>query len=161
MIKKICVYDMDGTIVDSTHRYAVKEGKIDLEHWIKHDKPEFILKDECLPLADRYRHDLQNHEVFVIIATARACIKGDANYRYIDSVLGMPDRFIHRQGRKDHRGGAALKLAAIKPLLNLKQFKSAVIHIYEDNINYLHDLCVGLNSNHLTVGHFNPSMQGH
>lgn len=162
MIKQIKIYDMDGTIVDSSHRYRsrIDENgieRIDLDFWRKHDIPEFIAKDSLLPLAKEYKADLLDPETYVIIATARACTAGDANYQYIENVLGLPNKFVHRQGIDDKRGGAALKIQAIKPLLNLKQFKNALVKVFEDNKAYLQDMCHALNATPI----YCKSNQGH
>lgn len=159
MIKEVKIYDMDGTIVDSSHRYRTMacNTRIDLQFWIAGDKPEFIAMDSLLPLAAQYKEDLQNPEVYVIIATARACEKGDANYEFIATNLGMPNKFVHRLGRGDTRGGAELKLQAIKPLMNLKQFAKAQITVLEDNIAYLKKMCDNLGA----LGIYVPSVQGH
>ena len=160
-IKYIHVYDLDGTIIDSSHRYRtiLKNGKerIDLAHWRAHDIEEYIMRDKLLPLAEQYKQDIKNPEVYVIIATARACMPGDANYKYIEQHLGLPNKFIHRQGPEDTRGGAELKIKGIRPLLNLKQFRSAVIKVWEDNKDYLSAMCDALNAQ----GYFVPSNQGH
>lgn len=157
-IKRINVYDMDGTIVCSQHRYKLKENnKIDLEHWRKNSTEEKIFQDKLLPLAEQYKKDLQNPEVYVIIATARACEPNDATYKFIAQGLGMPDKFIHRRGNKDNRKGAYLKITSIRPLLNLRQFKNAVVHIFEDNIDYMNELCLALNG----IGHYIKSEQGY
>jgi len=157
MIKKIKIYDIDGTLVDSLHRYRTKNDRIDLDYWLENDVPEKIALDTLLPLARRYQQDLKNPDVYTILATARACAKNDANYKYISDVLGEPDKFIHRKKQGDTRGGAELKLAAIKPMLNLRQFQNAEVHVFEDNLAYLGAMCYSLNA----VGHFNPSKQGH
>ena len=159
--KQIKIYDMDGTIVDSSHRYRTiaKDGveKIDLAFWQANDVPEMIFKDTLLPLAAEYQADLKNPEIFVIIATARACVKNDANYKYIERILGKPNMFIHRQGIEDKRGGSVLKVQAIKPLLNLKPFKNAVVKVFEDNKDYLQHMCQELNA----IPIYCPSVQGH
>ena len=161
MIKKIAIYDLDGTLIDSSHRFKIGDnGRIDLPHWRKNDIPVMIEKDSLLELANRAKSDISNREIYVIFATARACVEGDANYSYIAKHFGTPDKFVHRQGVDDNRGGAALKIQAIKPLLNLKQFKNSVVHVYEDNVDYLKDMCYAFRSTHKTVGHFNPSYQG-
>lgn len=162
MIKEIKIYDMDGTIVDSSHRYktVIDENgieKIDLPFWRENDIPEMIAKDSLLPLAEEYKRDLMNPEIYVIIATARACSKNDANYQYIKNMLGMPNKFVHREGIDDSRGGAHLKIQAIKPLLNLKQFKNAIVKIFEDNQKYLQDISQSLNA----IPVYIPSNQGH
>ena len=158
-MKAIHIYDMDGTIVDSSHRYRTAEcgTKIDLAHWRQHDIPEYIAQDKLLPLAGQYQKDLANPEIYVIIATARACEAGDANYEYIARHLGLPDKFVHRLGVEDRRGGAALKIQAIKPLLNLRQFRAAIVRVWEDNASYLRDMCLALGAE----GFFVQSVQGH
>lgn len=164
MIKKIKVYDLDGTLIDSSHRYRTDEtGKrIDLEFWIANDTHEKIFQDKFLILKKWLEHDLQRDDTFVIFATARACIEGDSTYQFLQHHNIMPDKFIHRQGREDKRGGAELKIQAIKPLLNLKPFKNATIHIFEDNINYLKTMVDAFyNSGKKVVGHYIPSKQGH
>ena len=159
MIKRIHVYDMDGTIVSSLHRYRTAEcgTRIDLPYWREYDNERFIHKDSLLPHAAQYKKDLQDPSIYVIIATARACEPGDANYKFIQRRLGLPNKFVHREGVEDTRGGAQLKIQAIKPLLNLRQFKNASLHIWEDNVKYLEDMVSALGG----TGHLVPSAQGH
>lgn len=159
MIKAIHIYDMDGTIISSSHRYKTAScgTRIDLEYWREHDNERHIHRDSPLPHLAQYKLDLKNPEIYVIIATARACVKDDANYKYIERRMGWPDKFVHRQGIDDTRGGAELKIKAIKPLLNLKQFRNAAVHVWEDNKTYLSDMCKALNA----IGHYVPSTQGH
>lgn len=159
MIKEIHIYDIDGTIISSSHRYRTAPcgTRIDLDYWRENDVPEKIMQDSALPHLAQYKADLANPEIYVILATARACLPGDANYQYIKEKMGMPDKFVHREGVNDSRGGAQLKIQAIKPLLNLKQFRDAVVHVWEDNKKYLSDMCKALNA----IGHYVPSTQGH
>lgn len=163
MYNKIKVFDIDGLLVDSSHRYRTgADGKIDLPYWRAKDNWYFIMQDKNLPFAEYYKKCLADDNIYVIIATARACVLGDGNYHYIKFKLGMPNRFIHRQGEGDNRGGAALKIAGIKPILNLKQFRNCKIDVYEDNSDYLRDITHAMrDSGHECVGHFNPSYQGH
>ncbi len=159
--KRINIYDCDGILLDSLHRYKTKGNKIDLAHWRRNDTRENILKDSLGVLADHYKASIANPDIFVIIATARACEYNDANYEHIFSVLGKPDKFIHRQGANDARGGAELKLDGILPLFKKRFLEGAKIHVYEDNALYLRDMCLTLREYGDTVGHFNPSFQGH
>lgn len=156
MITKIHIYDLDGTVIDSSHRYRTitdKNGntKIDLKYWRKHDIPKYIHKDSLLPLAEQYKNDIRDPETYVIVATARACVEGDANYDYIRSHLGMPNRFIHRQGIKDTRKGSVIKINGIKPLLNLKQFRNAAKVFFEDNIDYLINVAYAIDAHPVFV----------
>lgn len=163
MITKLKIYDLDGTIINSLHRYRTNaSNRIDLDYWIKNDTPENIFKDTFLTLKKNLDVDLLNPETYVIFATARACVAGDANYDFLEHHGIVPDMFIHRQGRNDSRGGAQLKIEAIKPLLKLDKFKTATIHVFEDNIKYMAMMCEKLGVyHHPIVGHFVPSLQGH
>jgi hydroxymethylpyrimidine pyrophosphatase-like HAD family hydrolase len=155
MIKEIHIYDMDGTIVCSQHRFKTNEqGKIDLQYWIDNCTPEKIAKDSLLPLADQYKAQLSDPEIYVVIATARILEKADMDY--IKNVLGMPDKIVSRNGRTDTRKGAEMKIAGLRYLKNLKQFKNAALHFYEDNIDYLYPVANYLNAR----PHYIPSKQG-
>lgn len=162
MIERIHVYDCDGILLNSLHRYNTKNGKIDLSHWREYDTRENILKDTLGELSGHYKKSLVNPNIFVIIATARACLYNDANYEAIYGKLGKPDLFIHREGASDTRGGAELKIEGILPYLDRPELKNANIHVYEDNHNYLKDICIAFRDlGFKVVGHFNPSYQGH
>jgi len=99
MIEKIHIYDMDGTIVSSLHRYRtkVKNGKemIDLEHWLENEHKAG--NDSFLPHAAQYWDDLRNPLIYVVIATARVLNKADKDF--INQRLGKPDHIISRRGR--------------------------------------------------------------
>lgn len=155
MIKKIHIYDMDGTIVCSLHRFrTLDNGKIDLQYWIDNCTPEKIAQDSLLPLAEQYKSDLADPNTYVVIATAR--VLEDADMAFIRNRLGEPNYIISRQGRKDSRRGADMKTAGIKRLLNLRQFRNAEIHFWEDNPDYLSGVCAATGA----VPHFVPSAQG-
>ena len=143
-IKKIEIFDMDGCIVDSLHRYRTitdPDGKvrIDLQHW--RDNEIHAMADSLLPLAKHYQESLQNPEIYVIIATARELKEPD--FQFIREILGMPDHIIGRR-IGDSRSGAALKLLGLRKLFSLKQFAGIgadCITFYEDNIAYLKAVC--------------------
>jgi phosphoglycolate phosphatase-like HAD superfamily hydrolase len=154
---KVRIYDMDGTIVDSTHRYRIlisSDGteKIDLEYWRANEYR--AMDDGLLPLANQYMDDLKNPNVYTIIATAR--ILRVADNTFIDKVLGRPNYIISR-GENDNRKGAELKIAGLQKFFNLRQFKAADAVFYEDNASYLKAVC-----DHFNIrGVYIPSKQGH
>lgn len=164
MIKRIHVYDCDGILLNSSHRYRTDETgmKIDLAYWIENNTYEKIMQDSDDVLADHYRESLKNPEIFVIIATSRACTENDSNYLAIAEKLGMPNKFVHRKGENDNRRAFDLKVSGIKPILNLKNMKNAVIHVYEDNYENLGKMTLAFRDfGYKSIGHFNPSYQGH
>jgi len=155
MIKEIHIYDMDGTIVDSSHRFRINEhGKIDLQYWIDNCTPEMIAKDSLLPLADQYKEHLANPEIYTVIATAR--YMQDADFAYIREVLGMPDKIVYRHAKNNHMKGADMKIAGLRYLKNLRQFANKACHFYEDNLEYLYPVANYLNA----TAHYIPSVQG-
>lgn len=154
MIKEIKIYDMDGTIVDSTHRYKTLDcgTKIDLQYW--RDNEYRAYNDSLLPLAEQYKKDIQNPECYVIIATAR--IIRDDDMRFIKDKLGMPDYIISRK-ENDSRSGGLLKILGLKKFFNLKNFKQAKAVFFEDNVSYLKAVC-----DYFKIeGVYIPSNQGH
>lgn len=154
-IKRISIYDMDGTIVDSMHRYRTMPcgTKIDLQYW--RDNEYRAYDDSLLPLAEQYKKDLADSECYVIIATAR--IIRDADMRFINDKLGMPDYIISRKDNNDNRSGGELKVKGLTKFFNLKNFKNAVAVFYEDNTAYLKKVCDTFN----ITGVYIPSNQGH
>ena len=136
MIKEIHIYDMDGTIVCSLHRFATtSEGKIDLPHWIENATPEKIAQDSLLPLADQYQAQLADPEIYVVIATAR--VMSQADFDFVKNVLGQPNKIISRKMGETTKG-SEMKIAGLRFLKNLKQFASVPKTFYEDNKDYLY-----------------------
>mgnify|MGYP000919515991 FL=1 len=152
-IKRVQVYDMDGTLVCSLHRYrTIDNVRIDLQYWL--DNAHLAMDDTLLPLAEQYKRDLQDEETFVIIATAR--VMGAADWQFVRDVLGMPDYFISRKPG-DSRSGGLLKIKSLQKFFNLKPFANAEVTFYEDNVQYLKAVC-----DHFKIrGVYVPSAQGH
>lgn len=154
---KLAIYDMDGTIVDSSHRYRTILGednieRIDLPYWV--DNSHRAMEDGLLPMAKQYMLDLQDPSVYVIIATAR--VMGSADWQFVNDILGKPDYFISRK-KGDSQSGKTLKINGLQKFFNLKQFKTADAVFYEDNMQYLKAVC-----DHFNIrGVYIPSKQGH
>lgn len=154
---RIAIYDMDGTIVDSTHRYrtVIQNGieKIDLQYW--RDNEYRAMEDTLLPLAAQYQRDIVDSNCYTIIATARI-IRGP-DIKFIRDILGMPKYIISRMGDSDTRSGKVLKILGLQKFFNLRQFKPENAVFYEDNIEYLKGVC-----DHFNIrGVYCPSNQGH
>lgn len=156
MIKTIHIFDMDGTIVSSLHRYRLGEdGKIDLAHWIENCKPEMIEKDTLLPHAALYKALLIDPTAYVVIATARYMTQAD--FEFVDQNLGMPNKFVYRHADNNHMKGAEMKIKGLQFMNNLKQFSDAIRYFYEDNKEYLYPVAKALSAQAIFV----PSEQGY
>jgi hypothetical protein len=151
--KRLAIYDMDGTIVCSLHRYRTIDDKIDLQFWRENEK--FAMADSLLPLAEQYQADLKDPSCYVVIATAR--VLHNADDQFINEILGKPNAIISRKDG-DSRSGGLLKILGLKQLFNLKQFRGIKdIVFYEDNTSYLKAVCDYFNIR----GVYIPSKQGH
>ena len=152
-MKRISIYDMDGTIVCSLHRYRTIDSKIDLAFW-RENEP-LAMQDSLLPLSEQYHADIVDKDCYVIIATARVLHNPDM--QFINDILGMPDYIISRKDG-DTRSAGLLKVLGLKKLFSLKQFHGIKdITFYEDNVNYLKAVCDYFNCR----GVYIPSKQGH
>jgi hypothetical protein len=131
MFEKIHVYDLDGVLVDSSHRYRNKpDGTIDLPYWFANRVPEKIAKDRLLPLAKQYIADAISDHVYTVICTSRAWHVNDVEF--IVGRLGAPDKLIMRpEGNKEPDG--ILKRKALRPLFSLRQFRNLPRALWEDN----------------------------
>ena len=157
-MKSIHIYDLDGTIIDSSHRYkTIHNGvklTIDLAHWlanVKHSR-----KDKLLPLAEQYKKMRADPNVYTIWCTARQTAQVTPFMDWFQDTLGLPNRFICRPDG-NNESGAILKSKQLKSFLNLKQFQNVPIYFYEDNLTYLNAVCDNIGS----IGIYVPSQQGH
>lgn len=153
-MKRVSVWDLDGTVICSLHRYKTINGKIDLAHWRANQHLAGL--DSLLPLAKTYQEDLQDPDCYVVAATAR--VMNEPDFTFVRDVLGQPDHIISRPAHET-RSGAVLKVAGLNKLLSLKQFATAKKNMvyYEDNVQYLKAVCDFFKCR----GVYCPSEQGH
>ncbi len=152
--RRLAVYDMDGCIVCSLHRYRTIEGKIDLKYWRDNEYRSY--SDGLRPMHKQYLLDLADPLCIVIVATAR--VMRDSCDQFVRDKLGTPNAIISRRDG-DERSGTVLKVKGLKKLFNLKGFQgfhSAIM--YEDNISYLKAVCDSFPG---FIGVYVPSEQGH
>lgn len=155
-ITRIAIYDMDGTIVDSSHRYRTivdaAGERIDLDHW--RENQHRAMDDTLLPMFEQYRADLADENCYVIIATAR--VMNAPDWQFVKEILGEPDYFISRKDG-DNQSGKTLKINGLAKFFNLKNFQTADAVFYEDNVSYLKAVCDRFGIR----GVYIPSVQGH
>ena len=155
-ITRVAIYDMDGTIVDSSARYRTiidENGeRIDLDYWVENQHN--AMNDTLLPMAEQYRQDLQDENTYVIIATAR--VMNEPDWNFVKTILGEPDYFISRKAG-DCQSGKTLKINGLAKFFNLVTFRNAEFVFYEDNVSYLKAVCDRFNIRGVYV----PSKQGH
>ena len=156
-IKRIAIFDLDGTVVCSLHRYRTivdSQGieRIDLQYWRENEYRAG--QDSLLPLAEQYKADLRDENTYVIVATAR--VMNTPDWEFMCDVLGMPDHFISRAA-DDTRSGGLLKVLGLQKVLSAFDLANIDAVFYEDNISYLKTVC-----DHFNIrGVYVPSKQGH
>jgi len=143
MIKQINVFDLDGVLVDSSHRYRNKpNGSIDIDYWIANHTPKMIALDKVLPTHWRYVDSILNPQIYVIICTVRTPHQMDIDY--INNKLGAPDKILMLgQKCKPFTKDYILKRRALQRVFNLRQFQNLPRMLWEDNqlnIDALQDL---------------------
>ncbi len=150
-MNRVAIYDLDGTIVCSLHRYNTINGKADLEFWRKYQ--HLCWKDTLLPLAQKYKEDVKDPSCIVIIATSR--ILTHLDYEFIQTHLGYPDHIVSREP-DDETPGGLLKIKGLQKFADIITNAASVL-FYEDNISYLKQVC-----DHFQIqGVYVPSKQGH
>ena len=100
------IWDLDGTVIDSSHRYStLANGDIDLPRWIADNTRENIERDSLLPLAELMK---SNHRLgdTVIICTARVLGVWDKVFL---AEHGIKAHFILSRALGDNRGDADMK----------------------------------------------------
>jgi FMN phosphatase YigB (HAD superfamily) len=150
MKKPIYIFDLDGTTIDSSHRFTgTAEGKVNLAKWIEDSTRENIFKDSILPLA-KFMKALMKAKANVWVCTAR-CM-GDADLDFL-AHHGIKPKTILSRKEGDHRADAEMKIAKLKKLFNLKQFQNAEKIMFDDNETIRYELRKELGINTLHQNH--------
>jgi hydroxymethylpyrimidine pyrophosphatase-like HAD family hydrolase len=134
---KIYIFDLDGTIIDSSHRATHdEEGNIDLKGWKEKSTKDFIFQDSLLPLYAKLQEVYKNGDM-VILCTAREL--GQWDYEYINMHNIYYDRIISRpkgNQTKDH----ILKKNQCRYLFTLPQYRNIEKWFFDDNWSNLEAL---------------------
>ena len=100
------IWDLDGTVIDSSHRYSTLEnGDIDLPKWIADNTRANIEQDTLLPLARLMQSNHRQGDI-VIICTAR--VLGVWDHCFL-ADHGIKAQFILSRALGDNRGDAEMK----------------------------------------------------
>ena len=80
MKKRVFIFDLDGTVIDSEHRTPRDaQGKLILKEWFAMATPANIAKDTLLPLASLFRKAKRKHH-HIVICTARTLSEADREF---------------------------------------------------------------------------------
>ena len=131
MKKQIFIFDLDDTVIDSSHRATLKSDAIelDLDAWRRDSTRENIMKDSLLPLANFMRECIQAEHTFVWVCTARNMQQADHDFLAENGLT--PNLVLSRQ-LDDDTADDILKRKMISKLLNLKPFKDCETIFFDD-----------------------------
>ena len=80
-MKKIAIFDLDGTVIDSDHRTPNKaDGTLDLDRYFELKTRENIFRDTVLPLAERMKEMYDSGDWHIVICTARDMDQNDFDF---------------------------------------------------------------------------------
>jgi len=104
----IKIFDLDGTVVDSSHRHVAKaDGSFCLDGWRKNCTPKLIMRDKLLPLAEYWKALAAFSGVHIIVCTAR--VIQSADLAFLEKHGLRFNRMLARMGENDNRPDGELK----------------------------------------------------
>jgi phosphoglycolate phosphatase-like HAD superfamily hydrolase len=131
------IFDLDGTVIDSTHRQATKaDGSLDLDHWFANNTQEKILADSLLPLAETMRA-LAAIGHRIVICTARAIQPADKLFLAINRL--PYDALLYRE-MGNTESDASLKVRLLETYFigeGLNNAAQAKAIMFDDNLSVI------------------------
>ena len=131
MMKNIVIFDLDQTVIDSSHRNPNNsDGTINLEQYFKLRNRKNIFRDKLLPLAKIFKQ-LKNSDNYIIVATARNIDHNDVDFlkaNGLNADMILSRKWIIENAVPD----AELKARKLNSLFNLKQFKNVPKFMFDD-----------------------------
>jgi hypothetical protein len=133
MFRRIHVYDLDGVLVDSSHRVKrCNDGSIDCQYWLNSFTPENIKLDKLLPHIWQYVDAIINPYTYVILCSVRN--PTPLNLNFVRSHLGQPNKLLLvGESYPPFKPAYVLKRNALQPIFNLRQFQNLPRTLWEDN----------------------------
>lgn len=132
MYKRIVIFDLDETAVDSAHRTPNHpDGTLNLPLYLEMKTRENTLRDGLHPLADFWR-GLCRETNYIMVCTARTW--KDFDQEFLDMHGLFAHKILHRKadGSENHMRDPILKRRWISRMLNLKQFQGLPVIMFDD-----------------------------
>ena len=135
MNKTIMIFDLDDSVINSTHRTPRNaDGSVKLNEFLKMSTRENIFKDTLLPLAKEMKRAIARGD-FVVVATARNMTKADFDFLEENGI--KPNIVLSRSDNEANKPDADLKFNKLVRLFNLKQFQNSQKIMFDDNKSVL------------------------
>jgi hypothetical protein len=132
-LKFLHVYDLDGVLVDSSHRVRyLANGKLDFDFWMSSFTPENVERDILLPHSWQYVDDILNPYCYVVLCSVRH--NAAINVNQINDRIGSPDKLLLvGESIPPFVAAHLLKRRALQRIFNLRQFANLPRVLWEDN----------------------------
>ena len=135
---QIVVFDLDGTVIDSSHRHLSKpDGSIDLDHWRENCTREKIMQDSLLPLA-RSMRNMKAAGHHVVVCTAR--VMSEHDYAFLAHHGLHYDGILSREGENDNRPDGPMKVQLLTEYVQAQGFtsiKQSGLIMFDDNLKVI------------------------
>ena len=130
-MKRVVIFDLDETIVDSAHRTPNHpDGTLNLPLYLTLKTRENTLRDGLLPLA-KFWKSLDLSDTYVVVCTARTW--ADFDQEFLDSHGLKAHKIIARFTETDKTlRDAELKSRGLRKLFNLRQFRNLPKVMFDD-----------------------------
>ena len=138
----IKIFDLDGTVIDSSHRTRfLADGSLDLDYWQANATPRNIAADTLLPLAKQMQSAYARGNCLVMVCTARVMSASD--YLFLD-MNGLQYHAITSRPEGETMPDFALKLYALHGLCSehgwsWARFRKMAV-MYDDNLSVINSL---------------------
>jgi len=136
------IFDLDGTVIDSRHRSMINpDGSTNLTHWFENNKPEKIVLDTILPLANTMRmlYALKHH---IIVCTARSWasspeVKAAHEQFMLDNNL--PHHVVLHRENGNKESDASLKIRLLEEYFSVfgLTIETSGATFFEDNLKVI------------------------
>tara|TARA_R110001583_G_scaffold84535_2_gene222281 strand:- start:212 stop:655 length:444 start_codon:yes stop_codon:yes gene_type:complete len=134
---RIYIYDLDMTVIDSSHRRKYNQnGDFRLSYWRDHNTRKDIFGDSLLPLAKHLKKKILDN--VVLICTAREISQDDLDFLEMNGI-----RFDHMIARKkgDMTADHILKYNALKEFFSDNPYMKTTRKImYDDSVENLKEI---------------------
>jgi len=142
---KYVIFDLDATVIDSSHRQITKaDGSLDLDAWKRNSTKEMIMRDSLLPLAIHWKQLMKiPKKVKIGVCTARFMSQDDL--AYLD-WKGLKFDTLMSRIAGDNRPDYIMKRDLLLHFMrqeNIKNYRD--VTFYDDNrdvLTMLHELGV-------------------
>lgn len=135
----ILIFDLDGTVIDSSHRqlYDPITGLLDLANWRENSTHEKIMADTLLPLARFWRKRWLTNDT-IVVCTAR--IMGISDLMFLDQHGLHFDKILSRPENDRGTPDDLLKVAQLHWYLDSETLRKQHVVMFDDSLKVRHSI---------------------